>query len=93
MSGPAAERNANLEHDVMTAVCLFARDELIKVLPDEVSLQTTLDELGIDSLEAVELILFLEDEFDIAIDECEELYTDATIGEIVSLVRNALSVR
>ena len=46
---------------------------------------TLKDDLGIDSLDAVELIMELEDEFDVKIED-DEAQAFVTIGDIVTLL-------
>jgi long-chain acyl-CoA synthetase len=55
---------------------------------DQVSADTTLDELGLSSLERIELMTALEERFDTAIDEAA--FSNAkTIGELEALVQQA----
>lgn len=55
----------------------------LSVSPEEVKLESKfIDDLGADSLDVVELVMALEDEFEIEID-------DETAGEIMS-VQNAM---
>jgi len=52
----------------------------------EITLEATLkDDLGIDSLDAVELIMELEDGFDVKIEDAEA-QAFVTIGDIVKLL-------
>ena len=52
----------------------------------EITLEATLkDDLGIDSLDAVELIMELEDAFDVKIEDAEA-QAFVTIGDIVKLL-------
>lgn len=52
----------------------------------EITLEASLkDDLGIDSLDAVELIMELEDEFDVKIEDVEA-QTFVTIADIVKLL-------
>lgn len=62
-----------------------------EVLAKELSLnkgdilpESNFEDLGIDSLDLVELIMQLEDEFDIAIDEAEKLKTVNDVVEYIS---------
>jgi len=50
----------------------------------DISLESNFEDLGIDSLDLVELIMQLEDEFDIAIDEAEKLKTVNDVVEYIS---------
>lgn len=48
------------------------------------------DDLGIDSLDSVEIIIALESEFNITIDD-EEIKTLATVGDIIKLLESKLN--
>ena len=61
----------------------------LNIAPEEIDLKAHLqDDLGADSLDIVELVLHLEDEYGIPIDEdqAEELQT---IGDVVDFIHNA----
>jgi acyl carrier protein len=47
--------------------------------------------LGLDSLDALELCFFLEEEFGITIDETNEAPTLQTFGDVVAMVERKLS--
>ena len=47
------------------------------------------DDLGADSLDTVELVMALEEEFDISVEE-EELSDVATVGDAIALVESKL---
>ncbi len=51
----------------------------------EITLDTTFEDLQIDSLDMVEIVMDLEDEFDISIDSNEEL---KTVGDLVSYIES-----
>ncbi|OPJ61777.1 acyl carrier protein [Clostridium oryzae] len=54
---------------------------------DEISMESSfIDDLGADSLDIVELIMALEDEFDIEIPD-EEVEKISTVGDIVEYIR------
>lgn len=67
-------------------VCDIIRDN---AGADDVELkpETTMSELGLDSLATVEVVVACEDEFDIEIDQDA---TPATVGEFVELVETQL---
>lgn len=67
-------------------VCDIIRDN---AGADDVELksETTMSELGLDSLATVEVVVACEDEFDIEIDQDA---TPATVGEFVELVEAQL---
>jgi len=56
--------------------------------PSLVTMEATLkDDLGIDSLDSVEIVLELESEFDVKISD-EELTELKTVGDIVNLLNS-----
>ncbi|WP_420638223.1 acyl carrier protein [Candidatus Poriferisocius sp.] len=60
--------------------------EVLSVEADQVTLEASFaDDLDSDSLDLVELVMALEEEFDITIDE-EELEDIATVGQAFDLV-------
>ena len=63
---------------------------VLAVDADKVTLEANFaDDLDADSLDLVELVMALEDEFDVSIDE-EELEGIATVAQAVDLVRSKL---
>jgi len=54
----------------------------------DILLESNFEDLGIDSLDLVELIMQLEDEFDIAIDEAEKL---KTVNDVVEYITSKVS--
>lgn len=53
---------------------------------DKVTMEASLkDDLGVDSLDSVEIVLELENKFDIKIED-EELETMVTVADIVALI-------
>ncbi|MBE5868566.1 MAG: acyl carrier protein [Lachnospiraceae bacterium] len=64
--------------------------EVLNVDPDEITMDTTfLDDLGADSLDIYQIIMGIEEEFDIEID-AEEAETISTVEEAVELIKNAI---
>lgn len=64
--------------------------EVLNVDADEITMDTTfVDDLGADSLDVFQIIMGVEDEFDIEISpvEAERI---STVGEAVELVRGAV---
>ena len=53
---------------------------------DEIKLESNFEELGIDSLDLVELVMQLEEEFDITIEESSEL---KTVQDVVEYIKTA----
>jgi acyl carrier protein len=56
-----------------------------KVKPDEVTLESTLHGLGLDSLDVVEFFMFIEEDFDIEIAE-SEVSGDMPMSAVVALI-------
>lgn len=62
--------------------------EQLGVEEEEVKLETSfIDDLGADSLDIVELIMTLEEEFDIQIPD-EEAEKISTVGDVVEYIKN-----
>ena len=60
--------------------------ETANVDADKVTKEATLkDDLGIDSLDSVEMVLELENEFDVKLDD-DEIAHLVTVGDVVDLV-------
>ena len=65
--------------------------EVLSVDPDEITMETTFaDDLGADSLDVFQIIMGLEEEFDIEIAN-EEAEKIATVGDAVEQIKNALN--
>ncbi|MCH5339762.1 MAG: acyl carrier protein [Acetatifactor sp.] len=65
--------------------------EVLNVDPDEITMETTfMDDLGADSLDVFQIIMGIEEEFDIEIpaDKAEKI---TTVEEAVDLIKGALS--
>ena len=60
--------------------------EQLGVDADEVSLETSFDDLNADSLDVVELIMALEEEFDIEIPD-EDAEKIKTVGDAVNYIK------
>ncbi len=67
------------------------RDFLVEQLgidEDEITMESSFaDDLGADSLDLVELIMALEEEYDIKIDD-EEAETLKTVGDVVNFIKS-----
>ncbi len=60
--------------------------EILAVSPEQVTMEATFaDDLDADSLDLVELVMKLEEEFDVSVDE-SELENITTVGEAFELV-------
>jgi acyl carrier protein len=54
---------------------------------DDVTMETTfIEDLGADSLDVVELVMAIEDEFDMEIDE-DEAENISTVGDVVDYIK------
>jgi acyl carrier protein len=60
--------------------------------PHDISLETRLDELGIDSLKAITILYELEEQFDIEVPN-ELTETVRTVGDIVNGINQLVSKR
>ena len=65
--------------------------EVLNVDPEEISMETTfLDDLGADSLDVFQIIMGIEEEFDIEI-PAEKAEKISTVEEAVELIKGALN--
>lgn len=65
--------------------------EVLNVDPDEISPETTFtDDLGADSLDVYQIVMGIEDAFDIHVDE-EAAESITTVGQAVELIKEALN--
>lgn len=63
--------------------------EVLNIEADEISMDTTfVDDLGADSLDIFQIIMGIEEEFDIEIDN-EDAEKIATVGDAVEQIKNA----
>ena len=63
--------------------------EVLNVDPDEITMDTTFtDDLGADSLDVFQIVMGIEEEFDIEI-PAEEAEKISTVEEAVELIKNA----
>jgi len=56
---------------------------------DEITLETTSDDLGMDSLDLVEMVMVVEEEFDIEFLD-EDAMNISTVGEMVDYIKNKM---
>ena len=65
--------------------------EVLNVDPDEITMESTfLDDLGADSLDVFQIIMGIEEEFDIEIPN-EEAEKIVTVADAVEAIKNALN--
>ena len=64
--------------------------EVLNIDPEEITMNTTfVDDLGADSLDVFQIIMGIEEEFDIEI-PTEEAEKIASVGDAVEAIKNAL---
>ncbi|MBQ0027767.1 MAG: acyl carrier protein [Lachnospiraceae bacterium] len=64
--------------------------EVLSVDPDEITMDTTfMDDLGADSLDVFQIIMGLEEEFDIEVPP-EKAEKITTVGEAVEMIKNEI---
>ena len=61
-----------------------------KVSPEDIKMDTTFDELGFDSLDGLNLIFELEEEFDIVVPD-EKVQSMKSVSEVVSGIETLLA--
>lgn len=65
--------------------------EVLNVDPDEITMETTfLDDLGADSLDVFQIVMGIEEEFDIEI-PAEKAEKITTVEEAVEMIKNAMN--
>lgn len=65
--------------------------DVLNVDENEITMETTfVDDLGADSLDVFQIIMGIEEEFDIEIDP-EEAEHIVTVGDVVEEIKNALN--
>lgn len=65
--------------------------DVLNVDPEEITMETTfVDDLGADSLDVFQIIMGIEEEFDIEI-PAEDAEKISTVEEAVNMIKNALN--
>ena len=65
--------------------------EVLNVDPEEITMETTfMDDLGADSLDVFQIIMGIEEEFDIEIPN-EEVEKIVSVGDAVEAIKNTLN--
>lgn len=81
------ERAVKMEFEKLKKVIA----EVLNVDPEEIKMETTFtDDLGADSLDVFQIIMGIEEEFDIEI-PAEEAEKISTVEEAVELIKNAMN--
>ncbi len=80
--------------DAIATKVLEILSKQVRKKPDQLTLETTLESLGIDSLGMVEIIFSLEDGFNISIPESSDIQQRfkgfATVADVVQMVGTLL---
>lgn len=76
------ERNEILEKIIEIA------SDVLGTNPDDVNEETTFDDLDADSLDRLQLVTAMEDEFDLEIDE-EKLLSISSVADAVEAIESA----
>jgi acyl carrier protein len=63
-----------------------------KVAPEEIKMETTFDELGFDSLDGLNLIFELEEEFDIVVPD-DKVQSMKSVEEVVAGIESLLAAK
>lgn len=64
--------------------------DILNVDPKEITMETTfVEDLGADSLDVYQIVMGIEEEFDMEIPE-EKIESITNVGEAVSLIKNAI---
>lgn len=81
--------------DTIAAKVLEILSKQVRKNPAQLTLETTLESLGIDSLGMVEIIFGLEEEFNISIPESSDIQQRfkgfATVADVTDLARSLLA--
>ena len=62
--------------------------DVLGIEPDEITEETTFDDLDADSLDRLQLVTAIEDEFELEIDD-ETLMSLGSVGDAISAIENA----
>ena len=62
--------------------------EQFSVEPEEITMQTTLEDLGADSLDVVELSMALEEEFDLPAFEEDDIEKFCDVSDLVKFIES-----
>ncbi len=62
--------------------------DVLGIEPDEITEETTFDDLDADSLDRLQLVTAIEDEFELEIDD-DTLMSLSSVGDAISAIENA----
>jgi acyl carrier protein len=77
----------SVEQRVIDAIARSKRVDAGEIRPE-----TTFEELGMDSLDAIELLFEIEEEFDLTVDD-DAVQGKETVGQVIAAVRQALAAQ
>ncbi|MDQ1119367.1 MULTISPECIES: acyl carrier protein [Pseudoxanthomonas] len=78
----------SIESQIQTIVAQHAEIDPATLTPD-----TKLQELGVDSLEAIEILFDIEEHFDITFPQRDPKLDDGSLGKLVLAVEDALATK
>ncbi|NLL21026.1 MAG: acyl carrier protein [Firmicutes bacterium] len=84
-----ARREVNWKVDIFAKVKALISEQL-DIDEDQITLDTTFEDIDADSLDVVELVMALEEEFDLEIAD-EEVEKIQTVGDVVGYIEKHLS--
>lgn len=78
-----------MEHSEIFEKVADIANDVLGINADEITEETTFDDLDADSLDRLQLVTAMEDEFDIEIDD-EKLETINSVAEAIEAIKSAL---
>ncbi len=81
----AMSDSPSVERRVIGAIARSKRIDAAEIRPE-----TTFEELGMDSLDAIELLFEIEEEFDLTVED-EAVQGKETVGQVIEAVLEALA--
>lgn len=77
-----------MERNEILEIIIEIASDVLGTNPDDVNEQTTFDDLDADSLDRLQLVTAMEDEFDLEIDE-EKLLAISSVADAVEAIESA----
>ena len=78
-----------MEHSEIFEKVADIANDVLGINADEITEETTVDDLDADSLDRLQLVTAMEDEFDIEIDD-EKLEAINSVAEAIEAIKSAL---
>ena len=78
-----SEGGENTEETPVSDVTAPAAEEVVEEVEEEITLESTFADLGIDSLDSVELLMEMEDELNASLELDQKV---ETVGELVAFI-------